>query len=406
LKFTIGDSLTISTARGALSRGRLFLITCLAHVLHDGYASMLYLLLPLWQSEFSLNFAEVGMLKTLYSAAMALGQVPVARVGERWSEKPALVVGTFVTAAAVFALHWSVSPLVLGLLLAIGGLGASVQHPLASTLLAKAYRGPALRTILGTYNFAGDLGKMIIPGILTLLIAAAGWRHATEALGVLGLAITAMLLAGLRRNEAGIRDEQQVVHRTSLPESVRRRGFVSLSAIGMLDSATRAGLLTFLPFVLARKGADASGIGLALSLVFAGGAAGKFACGTLATRLGVLRTVAVTEAATAVAIVLVLVLPLAACLALMPVLGVALNGTSSVLYGTVPELTPSGREARGFGYFYTLTIGADALAPPLYGVAGDRIGLIASMLLVAAVVLLILPLLPLLREAIRHGEAT
>ena len=403
MKFTIRESL--STARGAISRNRLFFTVCLAHVLNDGYASMLYLLLPLWQSELTLNFAQVGILKTLYSAAMALGQVPAARLGERWSEKPALVAGTFITAAAVFALNWSMSPPVLGLLLAIGGLGASVQHPLASTLLAKAYRGPALRTVLGTYNFAGDLGKMIIPGILTLLIAAVGWRHGTEVLGVLGLAVAVILLARLPREEGGARDEQQIVHRTSLPESVRRRGFVSLSAIGMLDSATRAGLLTFLPFVLAGKGADASVVGLALSLVFAGGAAGKFACGTLATRVGVLRTVGATEAATAFAIVLVLVLPLAACLALMPVLGIALNGTSSVLYGTVPELTPSGREARGFGYFYTLTIGADALAPTFYGVASDSIGLLASMLLVAAVVLLILPLLPLLRPAIREREA-
>jgi MFS transporter, FSR family, fosmidomycin resistance protein len=404
LKFTIRESLTISAARGAISRSRLFLIACLAHILHDGYASMLYLLLPLWQSELTLNFAQVGILKTLYSAAMALGQLPAARLGERWSEKPALVIGTFVTAAAILGLHWSVSPLGLGLLLAIGGLGASVQHPLASTLLAKAYRGPALRTVLGTYNFAGDLGKMVIPGILTLLIAAFGWRHGTEALGVLGLAVAVMLLAGLRTNEGVVREEQQLVHQSSLPESVRRRGFASLSAIGMLDSATRAGLLTFLPFVLVRKGADASAVGLALSLVFAGGAAGKFACGMLATRLGILRTVAVTEAATAFAIVLVLVLPLAGCLVLMPALGIALNGTSSVLYGTVPELTPSGREARGFGYFYTLTIGADALAPPLYGIVGDTIGLFASIMLVAVVVLLILPLLPLLRPAIRERE--
>jgi MFS family permease len=405
LKFSIRETIAAPAARDAISRSRIFLTACLAHILHDGYASMLYLLLPLWQSELALNFAQVGILKTLYSAAMALGQVPAAHVGERWSEKSPLVAGTFVAAAAVFALQWATSPVVLGLLLAIGGLGASVQHPLASTLPAKAYRGPALRTVLGTYNFTGDLGKMIVPGVLTLLIAAVGWRHGTAAIGVLGLGVAVVLLAALPSSDGDVRAEQQTAHRTCLPESVRRRGFASLSAIGMLDSATRAGLLTFLPFVLARKGADASTFGLALSLVFAGGAAGKFACGTLATRLGVLRTVAATEIATAVAIVLMLVLPLAACLVLMPLLGIVLNGTSSVLYGTVPELTPSGREARGFGYFYTLTIGADSLAPTLYGVAGDALGLFASMLLVAVVVLLILPLLPLLRPAIRQSEA-
>ena len=168
-----------------------------------------------------------------------------------------------------------------------------------------------------------------------------------------------------------------------------------------MDSATRTGLLTFLPFVLARKGADAAIVGTALSLVFAGGAIGKFACGALATRVGILRTVAATELGTAFAILLALVLPLSLCLPLMPVLGIMLNGTSSVLYGTVPDLAQDGREARAFGFFYTVTIGADAIAPALYGRVADAVGLSSTIVLVAVVVLLILPLLAVLRPALQ-----
>jgi MFS transporter, FSR family, fosmidomycin resistance protein len=402
MKFVIKKDAMAAAARDALSRGRVLCIACLAHLVHDGYASMLYLLLPLWQSELSLSFAQVGILKTLYSATMALGQVPVGRMGERWSEKLPLVAGTLLSAAAVFALQWAMTPIVLGLLLAVGGLGASVQHPLASTLIAKAYGGSKLRTMLGTYNFSGDLGKMIIPSVLTVLIATVGWRHGTAVIGALGLAAAVILLVGLPTSRGEAEKPRQVVHRTPLPESIRRRGFAALSAVGMLDSATRTGLLMFLPFVLARKGADTAAVGAALGLVFAGGAAGKFACGALATRIGILRTVAATEIATTVAIALVLVFPLTLCLVLMPVLGIALNGTSSVLYGTVPELAPSGREARGFGFFYTVTIGADAVAPTLYGLIGDAIGLVGSVLLAAIVALLILPLLALLLPAIRE----
>ena len=43
----------------------------------------------------------------------------------------------------------------------------------------------------------------------------------------------------------------------------------------MLDSAVRAGFLTFLPFLLIAKGAPVATVGLALALVFAGGAAGS-----------------------------------------------------------------------------------------------------------------------------------
>ena len=57
------------------------------------------------------------------------------------------------------------------------------------------------------------------------------------------------------------------------------KGFRTLLAIGIADSATRMAFMTFLPFVLAAKGASLTTMGLALTLTFAGGAFGKLACG-------------------------------------------------------------------------------------------------------------------------------
>src|SRR5581483_2171310 len=126
---------------------------------------------------------------------------------------------------------------------------------------------------------------------------------------------------------------------------------------------------------LGLKGAGLPMIGLALTLVFAGGAVGKFVCGVLARRLGILRTVAITEAATALGIALLLPLPIgSALLLLLPLIGIALNGTSSVLYGTVAELAPAERRARAFGIFYTVSVGAGAVAPAVYGVVSDLAG--------------------------------
>lgn len=394
-----------ATTRAA-ARWRVLGIACLAHLLHDGFSDMLYLLFPFWQRELGLSLAQTGFLKTLYSGAMAAGQVPAGRWGEHRGERLPLVAGTLLTAGAVLALHWATTPLLLGLLLMLGGVGASVQHPLSSTLVSRIHAGPGLRAALGTYNFAGDLGKVAIPGLLAVLIAHFGWRIGTGMVGTLGLAVAAFLfltLAGVGADSC--REERPGTVRTSpLPERLRRRGFAALSAIGILDSATRTGLLTFLPFVLAGKGAGVGEIGGALSLVFAGGAAGKFTCGVLATRIGILRTVLLTEAGTSLAIALLLALPLSFCLALMPLLGIALNGTSSVLYGTVPDLAPKGREARFFGMFYTLTIGAGAVAPTLYGIAGDALGLSGAMAMVAAVVLLVLPLVHMLRPSLQGHD--
>jgi MFS transporter, FSR family, fosmidomycin resistance protein len=70
----------------------------------------------------------------------------------------------------------------------------------------------------------------------------------------------------------------------------------------------------------------------------------------------------------------------------------ALNGTSSVLYGTVPELVTPERRQRAFGIFYTGGVGAGALAPILYGLISDFADAPTMPLLVAAVVLATLPL--------------
>jgi MFS family permease len=168
---------------------------------------------------------------------------------------------------------------------------------------------------------------------------------------------------------------------------LRSPGFATLVGVGILDSAGRSGFLTFYPLVLAHKGASVPTIGIALTLVFVGGAVGKFVCGPLGARFGVLWTVAATEGATALGAIAAPLAPLWLALALAPLIGVALNGTSTVLYGTVPELVPDEARTRAFGLFYTLTIGSSACTPILLGLAGDLLSLPAAMALLAAVVL-------------------
>jgi FSR family fosmidomycin resistance protein-like MFS transporter len=106
----------------------------------------------------------------------------------------------------------------------------------------------------------------------------------------------------------------------------------------------------------------------------------------------VLRTVLLTEGGTAACILGVLALPLAGVFVLLPVLGVMLNGTSSVLYGTVPELAPRQHADRAFALFYTGTIGSGALAPVLFGVLGDAVGPTGATVATAVTALAIFPL--------------
>jgi MFS transporter, FSR family, fosmidomycin resistance protein len=78
-----------------------------------------------------------------------------------------------------------------------------------------------------------------------------------------------------------------------------------------------------------------------------------------------------------------------------------LNGTSSVLYGTVPELAPAGRTEKAFAIFYTGTIGASATAPILFGVLGDAMGSHIAIMATALTAAVILPLAVVLAPKLR-----
>jgi MFS transporter, FSR family, fosmidomycin resistance protein len=391
-------ALSTTTSRAAQPKGgraRVLWVACGAHALHDGFTDTLYLLLPILQTEFALSYAAIGILRALYTGVMAGLQVPTARLAPRLGGVRMLAAGTAVAAIAYFGLGASASCAMVAVALVLGGVGSSTQHPIASSLVAAAYPGQRSRGALGTYNFAGDLGKMALPSMLAGLITVMSWRSAAMMVSLIGLAGAGAILLSLSRSEIGQFNRTDSPPKDSKADERTNSlssGFLLLLAIGIIDSATRMGFLTFLPFLLRSKGAGVPEIGVALTLVFAGGAAGKLVCGFVGARLGVLATVLITEGATAAGILALLPLPTGAALALLPLVGTALNGTSSVLYGTVPELVAAERRESAFGVFYTGTIGAGALSPVLYGLVGDAISLPAAMLLVSTVVLLTLPL--------------
>src|SRR5881397_3616716 len=85
--------------RSVRSRARAVLAAaCSIHFVHDGFSDILYVLLPLWATEFGLSFAQVGMIRTAYSGGMSAFQIPAGLLAERLGERWLLAFGTAVTA--------------------------------------------------------------------------------------------------------------------------------------------------------------------------------------------------------------------------------------------------------------------------------------------------------------------
>ncbi|MEN6441888.1 MAG: MFS transporter, partial [Syntrophobacter sp.] len=355
---------------------------------------------PLWQSQFGLAFSGVGLLKMLFHGTLAFLQVPSSYAARRFGAVRMLLAGTLLTSAAAVAYGWASTPLLLGFLLIAGGMGASVQHPLSSSLLSDAFPGvEQRRAALSVFNVSGDIGKLVFPASAALLIGQVGWPQASRTMGFFGIAVTvvlAWLTRPLARGEAGVTSSG--AGRGAKASVLRgNTAFGALVGIGILDNATRVGFLTYFPFLLRDKGADIAVVGLALSLIFSGGIAGKFVCGILATRAGVLRSVLITECLTGIFIWSAISLPLNAVLPLCPLLGIALNGTSSVLYGSVPELVTQEQRSRSFAVFYTASIGSGAVSPLVYGVVSDILGLVPTLVVIGALVFTTAPLVMPLR---------
>src|ERR1043166_7345366 len=105
-----------------------------AHALHEGYPDLVYVLLPLWQAEFGLSYAAIGILRSLFSGTLAAFQIPSGLLAEKLGAARVLAAGTALAGCGYLIAGASAGLVMLAVALIVGGLGASTQHPLASKI--------------------------------------------------------------------------------------------------------------------------------------------------------------------------------------------------------------------------------------------------------------------------------
>jgi len=381
---------------------------CAAHVLHDGLVDMLYALLPVLAQAFGLSYAQVGMVRAANKAATASLQIPAGLLAERFGALRLLVLGTLIAGVAFVGLSAADSFLAVLCGFFLAGCGGAVQHPLSSTLITSAFVGQGRRAALGIYNTFGDIGKFAFMGITILALGAGlGWQVPLLAFGGAAMGTAAWVWFALSGFE-GTRDGHgKASGGVDAGRGVRGwgirspSGVVALGVIASVDSASRVAFLTFVAFLMIEKGVATQWAAVAVLVTLFGGMCGKLACGFLAERVGIVKTIAITELWTGIGILAVVALPSYAAFGVLPILGIALNGTSSVIYGSVGELVDDRRHARAYGLMYTLGSVCGIVSPLLFGALADRFGVSFTMAIIGIGVCLTLPPLPMLSRALR-----
>ncbi len=377
------------------SKARPLFSFCAFHFIDDGFTDSLYLLLPFIAAELGLNFSQVGLLKGVFSGSMSLFQVPLSFLGERIGELTVVAAGTFGLAGGYFLLGRLHTFLAILISLIFAKATGGGQHGLSSSLLSRVFEISGRRAAMGTYNFSGDMGKVCLPFLLAVMINLWGWRQAVSVLSIFGLAAGAILWMVARGKEG--HSLSSPVQETSA--SGKRdwgiqdpKSFSSLLTIGIIDITTRTALLTFLPFLLLGKGIPMNQVGFGLTLLFVGGAVGKFTCGILAEWFGIIPMVVGTEILTSAGIFALIWSPASFTWFILPFVGIVLNGTSSVLYATVAEIIAPAARSRGYGLYYAITLGSGSIAPIVYGLFTDSFGLSLTIVTIALIVLITIPL--------------
>jgi hypothetical protein len=124
---------------------RTLVLASLAHALHDGFTDMMYVLLPVWQAEFALDYVALAALRALYVGVLAALQVPSAHLARHLNARTVLQLGTLLSAAGY----------------ALAGLSGGLVGLCASLALAAA--GPIWATVA-----AAPTAVAVVPLMLLL----------------------------------------------------------------------------------------------------------------------------------------------------------------------------------------------------------------------------------------------
>ncbi len=250
-------------------------------------------------------------------------------------------------------------------------LGAAVswpQHPVGSAYLSDRF--PDRRaTALSWHTAGGSLGTVAVPVLMSVVVAAAGWRWALVALGgalIAGGLLIRVALPPERTGAGAGQAGERSADRAGLRQLLRRPQVAAVLAAGTIAAGGRGlgTLSTYIPAYL-RSGLHLSTltVGALFTLIMAASIAGPLAGGLLADRFGRARTLTVTYVAAAVAVAafgyagrsLWMLAVLGVCV------GVLAYAESPMLQALFSDLTGDGAARAAFGAFFAISYGIGSL---------------------------------------------
>ncbi|MFW2162182.1 MFS transporter [Acinetobacter beijerinckii] len=167
-----------------------------AHLLNDLIQAVLPAIYPMLKANFSLSFAQVGLISFVYQITGSLLQPWIGLYTDKHPKPYLLPLGMMVTLCGILILAFSPSFTVLLLASALIGVGSATFHPEASRV-ARMASGGRFGTAQSTFQVGGNTGTAIGPLLAALIIVPFG-QHAVAWLVVFSL-LAIWVLFGVSR---------------------------------------------------------------------------------------------------------------------------------------------------------------------------------------------------------------
>jgi MFS transporter, FSR family, fosmidomycin resistance protein len=364
----------------------------LAHASSHFSHLLLPLMFPVFMTEFSLSYSELGLLMSVFFIVSGMGQATGGFLVDRMGARPVLfgALTLFMLACVVAASAGSYAALMLVAVLA--GLGNSPFHPVDFTIMNQRVSQPRLGYAFSVHGVTGNLGWAVAPLFFATISSLASWRVAY--LAAAGMYGAILLLVVLQRDKISTQSAARVAQET--PEHalafLRRPVVWWCFGFFLLSTMTLAVVQTFSVSLLqALHHVSFEAATLTLTAYMLCAAAGTLVGGFVAARIADSdRVVAICMSVAAVFLALcgTGIFGAVGTMVVLAATGFAIGIGGPSRDMMIRKATPRGATGRVYGLVYSgLDVGF-AISPVLFGAMMDR-GLFGMSFYVAALILLL-----------------
>jgi DHA1 family bicyclomycin/chloramphenicol resistance-like MFS transporter len=237
---------------------------------------------------FSVDFTTIQMTLSLYLAAMALGQLIIGPLSDRFGRRPVLLIGltAFVAGSLICFLAQNVSFLIFGRV--VQAMGGSAGITLSRAIVRDLFGRNQVASMIGYVTMGMAVAPMIAPTIGGVLDTYFGWRASFAFLIVFGgsaLLFAVWQLYETNHNRGSADSARELLRRYG--SLFRSRLFWGYTLATSLVSAVFFAFLAGAPYVtIELMGRSPAEYGFYFAIVPSGYILGNFITGRFAVRVG------------------------------------------------------------------------------------------------------------------------